>query len=249
VRDGNPRAACVQIWATMNNCAGVSRDVMLSQDALEAIVHKTLEQLRNPGLQCLNMVTTELLRIADECTPAEICRWRPLCVRRLQCCALEGRMRVPASMPMQPTHTCTHTQSSVLCRFPALQDGISAVVRGFIAAAEEKAKAMLLSLFECEMTYINTDHPDYIGMQRAWKEHMASKDGEDGAGSDDVDRMDALSRPHSPPRRGTHPQQPHARHHVRPLHCACARVCAARARQKCMGAEVHGGINGVRARG
>lgn len=66
--------ASVQIWATMNNCAGVSRDVMLSQDALEAIVHKTLEQLRNPGLQCLAMVTQELLRISDECTPSEIHR-------------------------------------------------------------------------------------------------------------------------------------------------------------------------------
>lgn len=67
----------VQIWATMNNCAGVSRDVMLSQDALEAIVNKTLEQLRNPGLQCLNMVTTELTRITEECTPPEISRWFP----------------------------------------------------------------------------------------------------------------------------------------------------------------------------
>jgi Dynamin central region len=64
----------VQIWATMNNCAGVSRDVMLSQDALEAIVNKTLEQLRNPGLQCLHMVTTELMRITEECTPPEISR-------------------------------------------------------------------------------------------------------------------------------------------------------------------------------
>lgn len=74
----------MQIWATMNNCAGVSRDVMLSQDALEAIVHKTLEQLRNPGLQCLAMVTQELLRIGDDCMPAEIQR----CVHR---CRLQHR--------------------------------------------------------------------------------------------------------------------------------------------------------------
>lgn len=71
-------SGCVQIWATMNNCAGLSRDVMLSQDALEAIVNKTLEQLRNPGLQCLSMVTTELMRITEECTPAEISRCSPL---------------------------------------------------------------------------------------------------------------------------------------------------------------------------
>lgn len=85
----------VQIWATMNNCAGVSRDVMLSQDALEAIVNKTLEQLRNPGLQCLNMVTTELMRISDECTPPEISRcfpyfFFPWAWQVLLCCTLHA---------------------------------------------------------------------------------------------------------------------------------------------------------------
>jgi Dynamin central region len=88
---------------------------------------------------------------------------------------------------------------SEVCRFPALQDRISAVVRVFIGAAEERAKTMLVSLFECETAYINTDHPDYIGMQRAWKEHMASKDGVDVSGSDEVISPD--SRSHSPQRR------------------------------------------------
>jgi hypothetical protein len=92
----------VQIWATMNNCAGVSRDVMLSQDALEAIVNKTLEQLRNPGLQCLNMVTTELMRITEECTPPEISRYSSLAYSQLSGgmkCSLSLPQRVPMGRP------------------------------------------------------------------------------------------------------------------------------------------------------
>jgi hypothetical protein len=95
-----------------------------------------------------------------------------------------------------------------VCRFPALQDRISAVVRGFIGAAEERAKTMLVALFECETAYINTDHPDYIGMQRAWKEHMASKDRVD-ASSDEGISPD--SRSHSPTRRPVIPLA-HVRH-------------------------------------
>ena len=98
------------------------------------------------------------------------------------------------------------------CRFPALQDRISAVVRVFINAAEDRAKAMLVSLFECETAYINTDHPDYIGVQRAWKEHAAAKDGVDVSSSDEGVSHD--SRSHSPQRRTTIPLA-HVRHHVR----------------------------------
>eukprot|EP00892_Ulva_mutabilis_P006287 jgi/Ulvmu1/402/UM001_0409.1 len=144
-----------EIWATMNNCAGVSRDVMLSQDALEAIVHKTLEQLRNPGLQCLAMVTQELLRIGDQCTPTEI------------------------------------------LRFPELQDRIHGAMRRFISGAGDKAKSVLISLFECELAYVNTDHPDYVGMQRAWKEHMAAKEGTGGSDSDSADGRHDRQRGHS----------------------------------------------------
>lgn len=100
----------------------------------------------------------------------------------------------------------------MLCRFPALQDRISAVVRVFINASEERAKTMLVSLFECETAYINTDHPDYIGVQRAWREHMASKDGVDVSGSEEGVSHD--SRSHSPQRRTTIPLA-HVRHHVR----------------------------------
>lgn len=108
-----------------------------------------------------------------------------------------------------------------MLRFPALQDRISAVVRSFITAAEERAKTMLVSLFECETAYINTDHPDYIGMQRAWKDHMASKDGAENSGSESVSHD---SRSHSPNRRTTVPLA-HARHVCYPLCAPCSDCC------------------------
>ena len=128
-------------------------------------------------------------------------------------CAL---LAVPSVVqPCSASHFrfCSCNVALHVLRFPALQDRISAVVRSFITAAEERAKTMLVSLFECETAYINTDHPDYIGMQRAWKEHMASKDGAENSGSESVSHD---SRSHSPNRRTTVPLA-HSRHVRCPL--------------------------------
>lgn len=71
-------------------------------------------------------------------------------------------------------------------------------MRRFIASAGEKAKSVLVSLFECEMAYVNTDHPEYIGMQRAWKEYMAEKEGAAGSDSESADgRHDRARHSHS----------------------------------------------------
>lgn len=109
----------------------------------------------------------------------------------------------------------------MMCRFPELHDRIQAAMRRFIAAAGERAKATLVSLFECEMAYVNTDHPEYIGMQRAWKEYMSEKEG--GAGSD-AESPDG--RAHDRARHHSHSSQaltipPRAGHHVRALPLVC----------------------------
>jgi Dynamin central region len=66
--------ACTQIWATMNNCAGVSRDIILSKEAFEVLVRASLRQLRSPGLECLSMVTREMLQLAEESEPPAVRR-------------------------------------------------------------------------------------------------------------------------------------------------------------------------------
>jgi hypothetical protein len=58
----------------MNNCAGVSRDIILSKEAFEVLVRASLRQLHNPCQQCLSMVTRELLSLAEESEPVEVLR-------------------------------------------------------------------------------------------------------------------------------------------------------------------------------
>jgi hypothetical protein len=55
----------------MNNCAGISRDVIMSKDAFEQLVRCSIEQLHSPTQQCLSMVTRELLQIAQDAEPTE----------------------------------------------------------------------------------------------------------------------------------------------------------------------------------
>ena len=61
-----------QIWAVMNNCAGVGGDVVLSKGAFEVLVRAALQQMRTPAAECLRLVARELLLLADLSAPAEM---------------------------------------------------------------------------------------------------------------------------------------------------------------------------------
>lgn len=42
-----------QIFSVLNNSAGVNQPLIVAKEAFEVLVRKSLRQLRNPGLQCL----------------------------------------------------------------------------------------------------------------------------------------------------------------------------------------------------
>jgi Dynamin central region len=68
----------------------------------------------------------------------------------------------------------------LLYRFPRLLDEVSDVVQSFLDEAARRAESMLTALFECELAYINVDHPSFIGMRAAWQELMERRsDGSD----------------------------------------------------------------------
>jgi Dynamin central region len=64
----------LQVWTVLNNCAGINKPLVVAKEAFEVLVRKSLRQLHNPGMQCLELVTKELLRITEECMLVEITR-------------------------------------------------------------------------------------------------------------------------------------------------------------------------------
>jgi hypothetical protein len=74
---------------------------------------------------------------------------------------------------------------------------------------------MLTNLFECELAYINIDHPSFIGMRAAWQEIMERRDGPDVTSDGDASNGHMRvhrSSVHQPSRSRSSHAQP--RHHA-----------------------------------
>ena len=88
---------------------------------------------------------------------------------------------------------CPQRPATASRRYQALHDAVAERVRAFINEAQAAASHMLAALFECELAYVNVDHPDFIGMQNAWHEHMAGRDARaarpGGAAASDSDSL------------------------------------------------------------
>ena len=52
-------------------------------------------------------------------------------------------------------------------RFPALQRALAHAVMDYIRSGAEPAERMIRHLVECELDYINCDHPEFIGSRAA----------------------------------------------------------------------------------
>jgi len=58
-------------------------------------------------------------------------------------------------------------QNDALARFPLLQKELDVAVSELIAAGAEPCEAMLRNLVDCELAFINTSHPEFIGGAQA----------------------------------------------------------------------------------
>ncbi|CAK0784287.1 hypothetical protein CVIRNUC_007491 [Coccomyxa viridis] len=80
-----------------------------------------------------------------------------------------------------------------ITRFPKLQARLVEAVEEFVNSGAQPAECMIRDLIECEHSYINTDHPDFIGGSRAIAQVMerrqaaaeeAEEQGSEGSGRD-----------------------------------------------------------------
>ncbi|CAD7704395.1 unnamed protein product [Ostreobium quekettii] len=121
------------IRTTIRNSSGVSGSLLIPQEPFELLVRRSIKRLLEPALRCKDAVQNELLRLAADCSPQE------------------------------------------LCRFSALQRGLSIAVGDYIRGGGEPADQMIRSLIDCEHDYINYDHPDFIGGKSAVAAVLADK--------------------------------------------------------------------------
>lgn len=98
-------------------------------------------------------------------------------------------------------------------RFPNLQVRLRAAVEDFISEGAAPAERMIRDLVDCEHAYINTDHPQFIGGNRALSQVLAQLHGipaeEDEQDEQQEDAQGtAGSQEHRRPRSAGHPTEP-----------------------------------------
>lgn len=63
-------------------------------------------------------------------------------------------------------------ETPALARFGTLRERIQQVVQDLLRRFLEPAKDMIRNMISCELAYVNTNHPDFIGGSQAVSETM-----------------------------------------------------------------------------
>jgi hypothetical protein len=98
-------------------------------------------------MRVADMVLDELLRIIGH-LEAQVCYWLLSCSRR---CRL--------------IHFSINALNKDLQRFKVLRSRVLEVANNSLRKCLKPTNKMIESIIECELAYINTSHPDFIGTQ------------------------------------------------------------------------------------
>lgn len=92
-----------------------------------------------------------------------------------------------------------------VARFPALRGALLAAVEDFVADGALPAERMIRDLVACELAFINTDHPDFVGGSRAVAMAMERRQqmAQESAAGAAAAAAAAQAHPHPPPAAAT----------------------------------------------
>ncbi|KPP68830.1 dynamin-3-like [Scleropages formosus] len=143
-----------EISYAIKNIHGIRTGLFTPDLAFEAIVKKQIVKLKGPSIKCVDMVVQELINTVRQCTVK----------------VPDGHYLEAATWEL-PTYTCFrvhHTQTlGTLAHFPRLREETERIVTAYIRDRENRAKEQVLLLIEVQLSYINTNHEDFIGFANA----------------------------------------------------------------------------------
>jgi replication fork clamp-binding protein CrfC len=109
------------IKTCLHNAAGTRPALFIAEAAFELLVRRQIELLRDPAMQCIDLVHEELRRVV-------------------------GGLDVNA-----------------LKQFDALRERVFAVFKTHLQLCAERSKAVIGNVVDCELAFININHPDFVG--------------------------------------------------------------------------------------
>ena len=147
----------------IRNSGGIRGSLLIPEAPFELLVRRAIGRLLAPALQCKEFVHAELLRVAAQCAPPDLGRFPVLQA------SWGGEMWVPCRVGL-PHSSALPTGPAALHHLPtcpSTQSVLAEAVEDLIAQGAAPAEAMIRNLVLCELAYINTSHPGFVGGNRA----------------------------------------------------------------------------------
>ncbi|KAK3530597.1 hypothetical protein QTP86_028829, partial [Hemibagrus guttatus] len=151
--------------------------------AFEAIVKKQIIKLKEPCLKCIDLVIQELINTVRQCT-TKLWGFRTgLFTPDLAFEAIVKKQIVKLKQPCLKcvdlvvselsalAHKCTEKLSS----YPRLREETERIVTTYIRERDSKTKDQVMLLIDIELSYINTNHEDFIGFANAQQSSAVTK--------------------------------------------------------------------------
>uniref|UniRef100_A0A8C4GMC5 Interferon-induced GTP-binding protein Mx n=1 Tax=Dicentrarchus labrax TaxID=13489 RepID=A0A8C4GMC5_DICLA len=130
-----------EISHAIKNVHGVRTGLFTPDLAFEVIVKKQIVKLKTPCLKCIDLVIQELINTVRQCTNK---------------CAVKVTRDSPFVF-------CVAFQ---LNSYPRLREETERIVTTHVREREGKTKDQVLLLIDIELSYINTNHEDFIGFAK-----------------------------------------------------------------------------------
>ena len=115
--------------------------------AFEETVQKQIEKLLEPSIKCVDMVSQELGQVIKQC--AEHVR--------------KTLMRLVCDSIFMVLFSLLFLQ---MVRYPRLRDETETKLLAFLREQEEQCKEHIRLMIRIELSYMNTNHPDFIGYHK-----------------------------------------------------------------------------------
>ena len=179
-----------EIRTAIKNAGGITGSLLIPEAPFELLVSRAIERLLRPALQCREFVHQELVHIASQSVPSEASRFPRLRSRMID--AVEefiSQGAAPAEVRIRRTRRwpCVCICICICgCVFASSTEVLSSL--GPSTALSHRShcilllQAMIHNLIDCELAFINTSNPNFIGGNEAIAHVMKTK--RDGAHRD-----------------------------------------------------------------
>ncbi|KTG42632.1 hypothetical protein cypCar_00015342 [Cyprinus carpio] len=135
--------------------------------AFEAIVKKQIIKLKEPCLKCIDLVIQELINTVRQCTNKTIVKKQ---IRKLK----EPSLKC-VDLVVSELTTLVRKSAKKLGSYPRLREETERIVTTYVREREGKTKDQVLQLIDIELSYINTNHEDFIGFANAQQRNIVNK--------------------------------------------------------------------------